>query len=97
MAPHDLGCVRTDLIQSTADHFVGNCIGEQNSQIRSSDLFVQAGTHLGEYLCFTVIVFTYFFILTDHTVMSADDNNAHECSLLWCVQYNVLCAPEKCI
>ena len=20
-----------------------------------------------------------------------------KCSLLWCVQYNVLCAPEKCI
>ena len=23
------------------------------------------------------------------------ENNAHECSLLGCVQYNVLCAPEK--
>ena len=37
--------------------------------------------HLGEYLCFAVIVFTDFFILTDHTVMSADDNNAHNCLL----------------
>ena len=82
MAPHDLGCVRTDLIQSTGDHFVGYRIRKEYEQIRCSDLLVQAGTHLGKNLCFAVVGFAYFFILGDHPVMTSDDNNTHEISSL---------------
>ena len=77
-----MGWGRTDRIKRTADHFVGYRSRKEDEQIRSSDLFVQAGTHLGEYLCFAVVGFAYFFILGDHPVMTADDNNTHEISSL---------------
>lgn len=82
MAPHDLGCALADLIQGTADHFVGYGIRKEYEQIRCADLFIQAGAHLGKDLCLTVVGFAYFFILADHPVMASDDNNTHGISSL---------------
>lgn len=71
-----------NLVQGATHHFVGYGVGEKDKQIRAADLLVQIGAHLSEYLCLAVIIFTDFFILAYHSVMAADDNNAHGNSFL---------------
>ena len=71
-----LGCVY--FIQCAFDHLVGDCVGEENQQIRTADLLIQARAHLGENLGLAFVILTYFFILAHHAVVAADNNNAHE-------------------
>ena len=79
-----------NLVQGAAHHFVGYGVGEKDKQIRAADLLVQIGAHLSEYLCLAVIIFTDFFILAYHSVMAADDNNAHGNSFLIAIEKIVL-------
>ena len=86
MAPHDLSCVLADLIQSAADHFMGYCICKEHEQIRPSNLFIQAGAHLGKYLCLTFVIPANLLILAYHAVMASDNDNAHVKSSFFGVQ-----------
>ena len=82
MAAHDLRFIFIDLVQSAADHLVGYGICKQHQQIRPADLLIQAGTHLGKYLCLAVITLTDLLILTDHSVVASNNNNTHTDSSL---------------
>lgn len=74
------------LVQGAADHLMGDSVGEQNQKVRFPDLFVQAGAHLGKYLCFAVVVLADFFVLAYHAVMASDDDNTHVKSSLSVIQ-----------
>lgn len=64
-------------LHSTSHHFMGYRIRKENDQIRTANLFTQFRRHLGKHFCLTVILFTDFLVLADHSVMTAYDNNTH--------------------
>ena len=55
---------------------------KQDQKIRSSDQLIESCLHLGKNFRFIFMIFTNFFILSDHAVMSADNNNTHVIFLL---------------
>ena len=65
-------------VQGAAYHLVGYGVGKQDQEVRTANLFVQAGAHLGEYLCLTFVILANLFILAYHAVMASDNDNAHE-------------------
>ena len=65
------------LFRGHADHFMRDRSGEYDHHIRRTDLILEVGGKLGENLAFTSVFFAYLFILTVHSVVTADNNNAH--------------------
>ena len=76
MAADHLGIGFLCTVHSGLDHLVGNGIGKQDKNIGASHLFIHVRGHLGKDLCLAFVVLADFLILTDHTVMSANNNNA---------------------
>ena len=77
MRTGDNGVAVLDLAQRAAQHFMRHGVGEQNQQIGRADAAFQAVLHLSENLGLTAILAAKVFVLADHAVISADDNNAH--------------------
>ena len=78
------------LVQGAAYHFVGHCVGKQDQQVRTANLFIQACAHLGKYFCLTLVIPANLFILAYHAVMASDNDNAHVKSY-FCGVYLVSC------
>jgi len=85
MAADDLRAV-SHLVQGAAYHFVGHSVGKQDQQVRTANLFIQAGAHLGKYLCLTFVIPANLLILAYHAVMASDNDNAHVKSSFFGVQ-----------
>ena len=79
MAADDLRAA-SHLVQGAAYHLVGHSVGKQNQQVRTANLFIQAGAHLGKYLCLTLVIPANLLILAYHAVVASDNDNAHICS-----------------
>lgn len=77
MTAGDTGLAALSLLQGAVSHFMGNSIGKKDHQIRPSNLAAEIAGHFGEYLRLTAILFTDRFILTFHTFISANDDDAH--------------------
>ena len=77
MTSHNICVAFLCFCNCTAYHLVRYGIRKQDQQIWSAICSLRFADILCKYFRFTLIPFTYFFILADHTVMSADDNNAH--------------------
>jgi hypothetical protein len=58
-------------------HFVRNRSRKYDKHIGTADLVFKICRALGKNLAFTSVFFAYLFILTVHSVVTADNNNAH--------------------
>ena len=65
------------LFRGHADHFMRDCSGEYDHHIRRTDLILEVGGKLGENLAFTSVFSADFFVTAVHTVMTADNDDAH--------------------
>ena len=78
VAADDLCIALFCLCHRTFHHLMGNRIGEQDQKIRTADLVTHLCRHLCENLRLALILFANLLILTDHTVMSANNYYAHK-------------------
>ena len=78
MTAYHAGCAVVDSVQGTFYHLMGNRIGKQDQKVRTSDLLIHVGAHLGKDLCLAFEFLTYLLVLANHTVMAADNYYAHE-------------------
>ena len=65
------------LVQGAAYHLMGYSVGKQDQEVRTANLFIQAGAHLGKYFCLTLVIPANLLILAYHAVMASDNDNAH--------------------
>ena len=70
------------LPQGALDHFVRHGAGEENGQIRVAQLVFQAAHRLDENLGPTAVGLTQIHIAALHTLVAAQNDNAHRCSFL---------------
>ena len=77
MRPRYDGPLALEVVHGAPHHLMRHRIGKQDQKIGASDLIFHGTGHLREDLRLTVILFTKRFIAADHTVVPADDNDAH--------------------
>lgn len=77
MAPDNVRLDSLGLGHGATDHFMRHRIGKKHYQIRASDFFFQITGHLRKHFSFALILLTYLFILAGHTIVAADNYNAH--------------------
>lgn len=75
--------VRFGIAENAADHFMGYGVGEENNQIRRTDILQSAG-HFRIYLCFTFILSAQLLVLSGHAFIAAYDHYAHGSSPFVC-------------
>lgn len=87
VAPGDGTVLSGGFLDRTAYHFVGNGIGEQHHQIGAANLFFEISRHFGKNLGLVSELFADLPVLTLHTFITADDDNAHGNLLLYRLAY----------
>ena len=77
MAADHAGGAVIDSVEGTLYHLMGNRIGKQNQKVRTSNLLIHVGTHLGKDLCLAFEFPAYLLVLAHHSVVAADNYYAH--------------------
>lgn len=77
MAAFNADILAARLDHGAVDHFVGDCIGKQDHQIRRADLILHAAAHLSKNLGPAAASFADISVLTLHAVIPADDHHTH--------------------
>ena len=76
------GLPAAGLVHGAVEHFVGHGAGKEDQQIGRTDFVSQSAAHFCENLGTAAVFFAEVFVLALHTLISADDDNAHLGQLL---------------